>query len=515
MSTASPQCSDTTLRLTDGSHPIQSIAQTLPYEIVCLIFSFVAGFSRRRLAPGVFGPFWAGTQICHVWRDALRGEARLWKKLAVCMPIAGDWHTENRVSQLFSGALERSKDLPLYIEFHSYRMSLETIEVLKKIMAVAPRITNLRLDLPMRFINIILSPENTACFSNVGCLRVNGRLDADWESVEPVLWQRTFPALVDVKLQGLAARYLTSLWGPCTWRGIAVHLLATNAEDFRIPAELLEAIKGSPNLQSIRFSSSWFPPMEYEDPVVPDPTPAWCEAYDAAVSTFDVPTMSQSVWNLHLGSWEAGILPAVLTLPKLRTLFMEMESLSADDTRGTYILTGIQRLITRSQCSLTAFNLTMTDFHDGVLDVVLGSMPNLRILNLHFQADPHGLLELMFDWMKLRNDGGRFIYLAHLASMRLEVIPSFGYVVMEEEEVKQIQNTNIAFVEMVLERWETVDEEDPLLARIDLDVPPEGGADGLLNLDCSSIELLEERVSDFSDVKFDRRNKIRRPRREI
>ncbi|KAF9026293.1 hypothetical protein BDZ89DRAFT_1134870 [Hymenopellis radicata] len=61
----------------DAAYPFQSAAQTLPCELVCLIFSFLDWYSPRRLAPGVYGPFWAATHVCHQWREALRGEAPL------------------------------------------------------------------------------------------------------------------------------------------------------------------------------------------------------------------------------------------------------------------------------------------------------------------------------------------------------------------------------------------------------------------------------------------------------
>ncbi|KAF9026283.1 hypothetical protein BDZ89DRAFT_1177891 [Hymenopellis radicata] len=504
---------------TDASYPFQSAAQTLPCEIICLIFSFLDWYSPRRLAPGVYGPFWAATHVCHQWREALRGEARLWTKLAVCMPIAGDCHTENRIWQLFSGALERSKKLPLHIELYSPRMSFGTTQVLMKIMGVAPRITSLRLELPMRFINILLFPGNPTCFSKVAYLRVNGRLDADWQSVDPVLWQRTFPTLVDVRLEGLGGRYLTSILGPCTWKGIDVHILATNVEDLRISAELLKMMKDSPNLQSIQFNSSWFPPLEYEDPVVPDASPSWHEAYDAVLSTFNASTISYSVRYLHLGSWEAGILPAILTLPNLSALNMNIESLSADDARGTRIFTGVEHLLTRSQFPLTSFSLTMTDVHENIFTLLLDCMPQLRNLTLNFQADTLGCLEFLFDDLKLRDAGDEreFTYLPSLWRLRLEVMPSFTPSgdastttdsAMERAQLAQIQNTNQAFVEMVLDRWDTVDDEVPVLSLIELDVANTAG--GLLNLGRSSIELLEDRRSSLSTVRFEMLSRRRR-----
>ncbi|KAF8909470.1 hypothetical protein CPB85DRAFT_1435671 [Mucidula mucida] len=98
--------------------------------------------------------------------------------------------------------------------------------------------------------------------------------------------------------------------------------------------------------------------------------------------------------------------------------------------------------------------------------------------------------------MKFRHNGGGFNYLPTLCRLKLKVM-SFGNAAMEIWQVEQtkIRDTDQAFVEMVLERWETVDGWDPVFAEMELQEEVEEA--GLLDLYEMSLKLLEDRARCF------------------
>ncbi|KAF8909464.1 hypothetical protein CPB85DRAFT_1455792 [Mucidula mucida] len=499
--------------LNTGENPTHpSVAQSLPYELVSRIFFFLEWYSPRRLASGVSGPWWAATQICRQWRRALCGEARLWTKLAVYMPSDhARCPAGVHALDMFSIALERSKELPLEIEVGCDTLTVQTKQALIKLFAVAPRVVSLRVELPMTFcVAFIMTRPSPVSFPKTKRLDIKGGLGEKYSFFKPASWQRIFPTVEHIHLEGIEGRLLSRIWGTkCSWKTIDVHVAASGVEDFMISRELQDAIAQSGDLQCIRFKSSWvtqrYHSLEVDPPSDRHVTSLWQQARQSLGASGNIAT-NHSVRKLVLDGWQTGILPAALWLPNLQDLEIDASSLRAEDRRATSIWAGVVSLLSHALLPLTTFKLTMSHFHKRAPWLVLrsGGMHQLQFLSLRFVNDPRVHLKRLFHDLRIKDSGDnskRFKYLPCLRDLRLEVIPAGDSTPPAKISLEGIEATNKEFVRMLLNRWNTVGEGiSPVLTSIVVEVVE--GEGSLLHLDSQSIQVLEDRMASVPDVKF-------------